>query len=132
MKKPEANSTNDPDHDFRTIRFLSLIIIVLGLLFCLYATLFYAGYYGQPLRLIEVILLLIPYLYLFSFFLSCLRAVRARVAAVLCAVFNVPLVLFIGYALVNLSFAGIVLSIFPTMWILLCRERLKVEGTNAA
>jgi hypothetical protein len=127
MNKGEADSANDSAHDFGTIRFLSLILIALGLLFCLYVTLFFLGYYGRPRRLIEVIFLILPYLYLFSFLLCCLRVVRARAATVLCAAFNVPLVIFIGYALINLSFAGILLSLFPTMWILLSGARLKVE-----
>ena len=130
MDKQEATAKDDPYYDLRTIRFLSLILIALGLLFCLYLTVFMFGYYGRPRRLIEVILLLIPYLYLFSFFLCCLRGIRGRALVVLCVIFNVPLVVFIGYALINLSFVGIALAIFPAMWILLCRERLKVEGAT--
>jgi hypothetical protein len=127
-QEAEANAANDPYHDLRTIRLLSLILIALGLLVCLYVTAFTFSYYGRPRRLIEVGFLLIPYLYLFSFFLCCLRGIQGRVLAVLCITFNLPLVLFIVYALINLSFVGIVLSIFPVMWILLCRERLKFEG----
>jgi hypothetical protein len=128
MDKEEATTTNDPHHALRTIRFLSLTLIVLGLLFSLYMTTFIFGYYGQPRTLIEVVFLVFPYLYLFAFFLSCLRSIRGRVLVALCAIFNLPLVLFIGYALINLSFIGIVLSIFPMTWILLCVERIKLEG----
>jgi hypothetical protein len=130
MDKQEATATNDAHHTLRTIRFLSLTLIGLGLLFWLYMTAFIFGYYDQPRRLIEVVALLIPYLYLFAFFLSCLRIVRGRLLVGLCVIFNLPLVLLIGYALINLSFTGIVLSIFPMMWILLCTERLKVEGAT--
>lgn len=130
VDKQEATATNDPHHALRTIRFLSLILIVLGLLFCLYLTVFIFGYYGRPRRMTEVVVLLIPYLYLFAFFLCCLRSIRGRVLVGLCAIFNVPLVLFIVYALINLSFIGIALSIFPLMWILLCMERLKLEGAT--
>ena len=130
MDKQEATATNDPYHALRTIRFLSLILIALGLLFCLYMTVFFFGYYGRPRRLIEVVVLLIPYLYLFSFLLCCLRSIRGRVMVGLCAIFNLPLVVFIFYALINLSFIGIVLSIFPMMWIVLCIERLKFEGAT--
>jgi hypothetical protein len=130
MDKQEATATDDPHHTLRTIRFLSLILIVLGLLFCLYMTAFVFGYYGQPRRLIEVVVLAFPYLYLFSFLLCCLRSIRGRVLVGLCAIFNLPLVLFIVYALINLSFIGIVLSIFPMTWILLCVERLKLEGVT--
>jgi hypothetical protein len=128
MEERETNATDDPYRDLRTIRFLSLILIVLGLLFCLYMTIFILGYYGRPQRLIEVAFLLAPYLYLFSFFLCCLRGIRRRVLVVLCVAFNLPVALLIGYALIKLSFVGIVLSIFPVMWILLCRERLNFEG----
>jgi hypothetical protein len=128
MDKQEDAAEDDPYHDFRTIRFLSLILIVMGLLFWLYMTVFFFGYYGRTQRLIELVLLLIPYLYLLSFFLCCLGSIRGRALLVLCVIFNLPLVLVIGYALINLSFVGIVLSIFPMMWILLCRERLKIEG----
>lgn len=131
IDKEEDTATNDPYHDLRIIRFLSLILIVLGLLFCLYLTVFMFGYRGRPQRLIEVVLLLIPYLYLFAFFLCCLRIIRGRALVVLCVIFNLPLVVIIGYALINLSFVGIVLSIYPLMWILLCRERLKLEGTTS-
>ena len=128
IDKQEATAANDPYHALRTIRFLSLILIVMGLLFCLYLTVFIFGYYGQPRRMTEWAFLLIPYLYLFSFFLCCLRSIRGRVLVGLCAIFNLPLVLFIFYALINLSFIGIVLSIFPLTWILLCMERLKFVG----
>lgn len=132
IDKQEDRAADDPYHDFRTIRFLSLILIAMGLLFWLYMTAFMLGYYGRPQRLIELVLLLMPYLYLFAFFLCCLKSIRGRALLVLCVIFNLPLVLIIGYALVNLSFVGIVLSIFPMMWILLCRERLKIEGATAA
>lgn len=128
IEKKEANARNHPYHDLGTIRFLSLILIVLGLLFSLYMTAFVFGYYGQPRSLIETVFLFIPYLYLFSFFLCCLRSIRGRVLVALCVIFNLPLALFIGYSLIKLSFVGIVLSIFPVMWVLLCRERLKFEG----
>ena len=130
IDKQGAAATNDRAHALRTVRFLSLILIVLGLLFCLYVTVFIFGYYGRPRRVLEVVVLLIPDLYLFSFCLCCLRSMRGRVRVGLCAIFNLPLVLFIGYALINLSFSGIMLSIFPMMWILLCRERLKFEGAT--
>lgn len=129
MDKEEANAGSDPYHTLRTIRFLSLILIALGLLFSLYWTVFIFGY-SRPQRLIEVVFLLLPYLYLFSFFLCCLRSLRGRALIVLCVIFNLPLALFIVYALINLSFIGIVLSVFPVMWILLCRERLKMEGAT--
>jgi hypothetical protein len=131
MDKGEASVTNDPYHTLRTIRFLSLILIVLGLLLSLYWTAFIFGY-SRPQGLIEVVFLLLPYLYLFSFFLCCLRSIRGRVLVGLCVIFNLPLIIFIGYALINLSFIGVGLSLFPTMWILLCRERLKVEGAVPA
>ena len=130
MDEPEAADTDDPYHTLRTIRFLSLILIVLGVLFWLYITAFIFGYYERPRRMTEVVALFIPYLYFFSFFLCCLRSIRGRALVVLCAIFNVPLVLLICYALINLSFIGIVLSIFPVMWILLCMERLKLESAK--
>jgi hypothetical protein len=131
IDKEEANVANDPYHTLRTIRFLSLILIVLGLLFSLYWTVFIFGY-NRPQRLIEVVFLLLPYLYLFSFLLCCLRSIRGRALVGLCVIFNLPLIILIGYALINFSFIGIGLSLFPTMWILLCRERLKVEGAAPA
>ena len=131
IDKEEANVASDPYHTLRTIRFLSLILIALGLLFSLYWTVFIFGY-SRPQGLIEVVVLLLPYLYLFSFFLCCLRSIRGRVLVGLCVIFNLPVIIFIGYALANLSFIGVVLALFPTMWILLCRERLKVEGATPA
>lgn len=127
QRKDETTSTDDPYHDLRTIRFLSLILIVVGLFFCIYATLFIFGYHGRPQGLTDTLFLIIPYLYLISFFLCCLRSIRGRVLIALCAIFNIPMVLLIAYAIFKLSFVGIVLSIFPAMWILLCRERLKLE-----
>jgi hypothetical protein len=123
----DETTTDDPYHDLRTIRLLSLILIALGLFFTIYMTLFIFRYYGRPRGLTEMLFQIIPYLYLISFFLCCLRRIRSRLLIALCVIFNLPLGIFIVYSIFNLSFAGIILSIFPAMWILLCRERLKLE-----
>lgn len=127
MEKQEAKPANDPYLELRVIRFLSLALIVLGLIFWLYLTVFFIGYSGPPRSLGEALLLLFPYLYLFSFFLCCLRSLRGGTILALCVIFNLPLVLYTCYALINLSPVGIMLALFPLMWILLCRERLKIE-----
>lgn len=121
-------STADAFHALRIIRFLSLALIALGLLFWLYLTVFIFSYYGGKLRsLSELVFLLLPYVYLFSFFLSCLKIIRGRALVALCTIFNLPLIVFIGYALSKLSPVGIALALFPLLWILLCVERLKIE-----
>jgi hypothetical protein len=122
-----TTTPDDPYHDFRTIRFLSFALIALGSLGWGSIALFFTGYRGRPLSPGEMLSLYGPFLYLLAFFLSCFSFVRGRALAALCLIFNAPLALLTVYLLVHLSIAGVVLSIFPVMWVLLCTERLKLE-----
>jgi hypothetical protein len=129
MKEQGGSPTrsDDPYHDLRTIRFLSFALIALGALGWGSIALFFTGYRGRPMSLGEVLALYGPFLYLLAFFFSCLNFVRARPLVALCLIFNAPLALLVLYFLAHLNFAGVVLSIFPVVWLLLCSERLKLE-----
>jgi hypothetical protein len=118
---------DDPYHDLRTIRFLSFALIALGSLGWGSIALFFTGYTGRPLSLGEMLTWYGPFLYFLAFFLSCFSFVRGRALAALCLIFNAPLALLTVYFLARLNFAGVVLAIFPVMWVLLCTERLKLE-----
>ena len=133
MNERSGSSTTagDPYHDLRTIRFLSFALITLGSLGWGSIALFFTGYSGRPLSPVEMLSLYGPFLYLLAFFLSCFNFVRGRALAALCLIFNAPPALLTLYLLVHLSIAGVVLSVFLVMWVLLCTERLKLERAAA-
>jgi hypothetical protein len=118
------STPDDPYHDLRTIRFLSFVLIALGVLGWGFIALFIAGYRGgQPLELSEILILCSPLLYFIAYFCCCFSFVGGRTRVALCLIFNAPLSLLILYYLAHLIFAGVVLSIFPVGWVLLCSEQ---------
>jgi hypothetical protein len=124
-----AKTADDPHHDLRTIRFLSFILIVLGLLGGGPLALIFFSLYLRERSLDYALYAFGPPLYLAAFFFSCLSFVRGRALVALCVVFNAPLALLIIVLLAHLSWPGVVLPVFPVMWTLLCAERLRLERT---